>query len=177
MTLCYEYIHGKGVKIHDEGHNFINGKCIRCELEESYMKPPKQEKRSSDDYEKVNTEDFSYGCIEEIEYDLEHEFKYEGKVTKKAGVRFKFKLEGYEYPHYSQWMTFSYGEKTNLYQRYIKPNIDQPSPNMDFDLDEMKSWRVKTFWKTTTSGFQFPEIVRKVRAPDEEHIETEEPPF
>ena len=125
------------------------------------MKPPKRE--GSGDYEKVKTDDFVSGIIEDVAYDMLHKFKgFEGKPdTEAPGVRFKFKLEGYQYPHYSRWMKFNYGEKANLYLKYLAPLVDGAAPDMDFDLDQLKGLKVKTLWNEK-NGFQSVETIRPI---------------
>jgi hypothetical protein len=131
------------------------------------MKPPKR--ASSMEYEKVSTEDFIPGVIEDIRYDAEHVFKGFGKDekgnqkpdTKAHAVRLKFKLEGYQYPHYSRWMRFNYGEKANLYQKILVPLVEGAAPDMDFDLDQLKGVKVKTLW-VEKNDFQSVETIRPV---------------
>lgn len=124
------------------------------------MKPPKTENK---DFEKVSTEDFVQGVIEEIQYDKEHKFKgYNGAEDKvRPATRFKFKLEGCQYPHYSRWMTFSYSEKSNLYTKYLVSLVENAQPDMDFDLDNLKGMKVKTLW-SEHNGYQGIETIRPV---------------
>lgn len=54
-------------------------------------------------------------------------------------VRFKFKLDGYQYPHYSRWMKASTFEKSNLYSKYLKylcPKYDCADQLIDLDMLE-----------------------------------------
>ena len=124
------------------------------------MKPPKSEKI---DYEKVSVDDFVTGTIAEIQYDKEHLFKgFDGSADKKRpAARFKFALDGYNYPHYSRWMSFSYGEKSNLYLKYLVPLVENAQPDMDFDLDLLKGMKVKTLW-SEKNGFQNIETIRPI---------------
>lgn len=109
------------------------------------MKPPKRE---SKDYEKVSTDGFVPGIIEDIAYDQKHKFNgFEGGPdTFSPAVRLKFKLEGCKFPHYSRWMRFNYGEKANLYKRVLVPLVEGAAPDMDFDLDLLKNLKVNTLW-------------------------------
>jgi hypothetical protein len=127
------------------------------------MKPPKTNKT---DFEKVTTDDFTMCTIEEITYDMEHTFK--GFATKedpkpvdkvKPAVRFKFKVEGYEYPHYSRWMSFNLGSKSTLFIKFVSPLVDGINEDADFDLENLKGMKVKVLW-AEKNGFQYPETVR-----------------
>lgn len=122
------------------------------------MKPPKIEKK---DYEKVDTLDFVMGSVEGIQYDENHKFNYEGQSKVRAAVRIKFKVDGYKYSHYSRWMGFSYGEKSNLYLKYLVPLVESAKPDMDFDLDALKGMKVRMLWQEK-NGFQYIETIRPV---------------
>jgi hypothetical protein len=131
------------------------------------MKPPKR--AGNMEYEKVTTDDFVSGIIEDINYDPEHTFKGFGKDasgkdkpdTKAAAVRLKFKLEGYQYSHYSRWMRFNYGEKANLYLKFLVPLVEGAKPDMDFDLDQLRLLPVKTLW-SEKNDFQSVETIRPI---------------
>lgn len=109
------------------------------------MKPPKRENK---DFEKVLVGEMLPGVIENVLYDQEHKFKgFQGKEdTVQPAVRFKFKLDGYEFAHYSRWYKFSYGEKANLYKIFLSKLVENAQPDMDFDLDLLKGLKVKTLW-------------------------------
>lgn len=108
------------------------------------MKPPK---RDSTDFEKVVIGEFINGEICDIEYEMEHKFVYKGQEKIAPAVRLVFKLDGYEYKHRTRWMTFNYGEKSNLYQKYLVKLVENAKPDMDFDLDGLKGMLVKTIWQ------------------------------
>lgn len=116
------------------------------------MKPLKRESEMS--YEKIVTNAFEPGTIEDIQYDMEHKFKFKNQEKIGQAVRFKFKLDNYKYPHYSRWMGFSYYSKGNLWKKYLLSLVENPTENMDFDLDKLKGMRVNTLW----SGDQFQTI-------------------
>jgi len=99
------------------------------------MYPPPRQKT---DFEQVVVDEWITGEIEEIKYDMEHKSQFEGKERIRAAVRFKFKLDGYEYPHYSRWLTFNYSEKSNLFKDYLEPLVEGAKPDFKFDLDELK---------------------------------------
>ena len=121
-------------------------------------RPPKR----SNNFEKVEIGEFIFGEIEEVQYDNEHKFSFKKEETVCPGVRLKFKLDGYQYPHYSRWMRFNMGSKSNLYKNYIEKLVRAAHPDMDFDLDEFNGFRVKTLW-SENGEFQnidniFPEV-------------------
>jgi hypothetical protein len=109
------------------------------------MKPPA---RTKTDFEKVKIGEFIMGTIDKVEYDMEHSFKgFEGKAdTVSPAVRFIFKLQGYEFPHRSRWMRFTLGEKSNLYKKYVAKLVNNPKPDMEFDLDVFNGMQIKTIW-------------------------------
>jgi hypothetical protein len=118
------------------------------------------------------------GIIAEINYDKEHKFKgFQGKEdTIQMGVRFKFLLDGYQYPHYSRWMKFSYAEKSNLYKIFIAKLVESPTPDMDLDLDLLKGMKIKTLWNENGEYQNLESIFpagAKVKATDP--LPTEEP--
>lgn len=127
------------------------------------LKPPPRTKL---DYEKVDTEDWINGFIEEIQSDEKRDtgFKDEesGEPIIKHMIRFKFKLEGYSYPHYSRWMSLSYHEKSNLFKKYLSNLVEHAQPDMDFDLEQLKGMPVKMMW-SNNGDFQNIEMVRPIK--------------
>ena len=123
------------------------------------MKPPKREDMQ---FEKLKTDDFIIGEISDVQYEETHTFM-KGTQYEKQGpaVRFKFKMDGYQHPHYSRWGYFSYGEKSNLYLKYLVPLVEGATPDMDFDLDQLKNLRVRTLWQEK-NNFQSIEVIRPV---------------
>ena len=126
------------------------------------LKPPPRTKM---EYEKVNTEDWVVGIIEDIQSDEKRDtgFKDEesGEPIIKHCVRFKFKLDGYDYPHYSRWMSLSYHEKSNLLKKYLFNLVEGAQPDMDFDLERFKGLHVKLMW-SNNGDFQNIEMIRPV---------------
>lgn len=124
------------------------------------LKPPPRTKM---DYEKVDVEDWVNGVIEEIQSDEKRDtgFKDEesGEPIIKHMIRFKFKLEGYHYPHYSRWMSLTYHEKSNLLKKYLFNLVDGAQPDMDFDLERLKGMEVKMMW-SNNGDFQNIEMIR-----------------
>ena len=97
-------------------------------------------------FEKVKTGDFVNGVIEDIKYDPEHKSTWQGKEKISSAVRIIFKLDGYQYPHGTPWMTFTYGDKSNLYKKFMLKLVENAKPDMVFDIDLLKSMKVKTIW-------------------------------
>lgn len=126
------------------------------------MIPKKQDKI---DYELVKTGDFITGVIDNIEYDENHTFSFQGKEKVSSAVRIVFKLDGYEHPHRTKWMNFIYAEKANLYKKFIVPLVAVPIPYMEFDMDNLKGMKVKTIWADNVwkeKTFQNIELIRPV---------------
>jgi hypothetical protein len=116
------------------------------------LRPPKQ---SNTDFEKVQIGEFIFGNIEIIQHDPEHTWKgFEGKPdTVGPGVRFVFKLQGYEFKHYTNWMKFSMDKRSNLYSKYIIKLVANAKEYIDFDLEQLTGLEVKTVWDEE-NGYQ-----------------------
>ena len=121
------------------------------------------------EYEKVTTDDWTTGIIEKVDYDENHEFpvftkqgdKYVKSGVKTAeAVRFRFKLDGYEKPHVSRWMTFNYGEKANLVKKYLMPLLGEMKA--DFDIESMNGMPVKVMW-AEKNGFYSVDVIRPIK--------------
>lgn len=133
------------------------------------MKPPQ---RPRTEFEQVATDDWTTGTISEIQYNENHKRIWQGEEKIGPAVRLKFALDGYNFPHYSGWMTFSYGEKTNLFKKYISSLVDGAVPEMEFDLDQLKDLPVKIMWKQN-GEYQNVELIRPVNG----KIKAEKLPF
>lgn len=120
------------------------------------MKPPPRTKL---DYEKVPVDEWVKGNIAEIQRDENRETEFQGEKKVRDMVRFKFAIEGCQYPHYSRWMGFSYAEKANLYKKFLTPLVEEATPDMDFDLDILKGMDIKMMW-ANNGEFQNLEMVR-----------------
>jgi hypothetical protein len=120
------------------------------------MKPPKKQ------YEQIKTDDFVTGVIDEVVYEMEHEFKFKEKISKKPAVRLKLLIDGYKEYHYTRWMTFNYSEKSNLLKKYLIPLVENAHPNMDFEMDLLKGMKVKMLWKDEKNGFQSIDVIRPI---------------
>ena len=116
------------------------------------LRPPKEGKM---DMEKVKIGEFIFGTIEKIQYEAEHVFKgFEGKEDRIApAVRFVFKLQGYEFHHYSRWMKFSMDKRANLFDKYVTALVANAKEYMDFDIEELVGIDVETIWDEK-NGFQ-----------------------
>lgn len=137
------------------------------------MKPIKQETK----YERVPVYDeWIMGTLEEIEYDQEHKRMWEGKEKVGPAVRFKFILEGCNFPKKTPWMTFNYSEKSNLYKKYISALVENPTPNMDFDLDALKGLKIKAMF-TQNGEYDNIAMIRpiKARVPFQKTVEPADP--
>ena len=114
------------------------------------LRPPKEGKM---DMEKVKVGEFVFGTIEKIQYERDHVFKgFEGKEDRTApAVRFVFKLQGYEFNHYSRWMKFSMDKRANLFDKYVTALVANAKEYMDFDLEELVGMDVKMIWDEKNS--------------------------
>lgn len=121
------------------------------------------------EYEKVKTEEWVSGVIQDIQYE---DRLFKGADGVKPAVRFKMTLVGCEYPHYSRWMSFGCSEKSKLYISFIQPLVDGAKPYMDFDLDVLKGAKIKTMW-SNNGEYQNLDMVR----PQEEKIDPNQVPF
>ena len=144
------------------------------------MRPPK---RSAINYERIKVYDeWVKGTIDEIQLE---ENRATGFNDEKTGepkfadmVRFKFTLEGHQYPHRSRWMSYSFGEKANLYNKYLAYLVEGAEPDMEFDLDHLNGFKVKTMW-VQKGDFDNLEAVRPLEAKfpyKKDRVEPEEPP-
>lgn len=110
------------------------------------MLPPPRKKMDPKDYEKVPTGDFVNAVIKEIKYDMEHTTEYQGKKKVGPAVRLIFQIDGCKFDHGTRWMSFGYGEKYNLFGKYVKKLVKGAVPDMKFDLDLLKGMKVKMVW-------------------------------
>lgn len=145
------------------GDKYCDVYCPHCAVMNSFYDPDKQEPERKDnemakppkraDFEKVAIGETIIGTISDIEYDETHTFKFTKKETGEKqekisyGVRLVFTLDGYEFPHRTCWMIFSYAEKSNLYNKYLAPLVENAKPDMDFDLDNLKGFPIQTVWE------------------------------
>lgn len=107
------------------------------------------------EYEKLPTNKFVFGQIDEITYDTEHLFKGYGKDKDgkpkpdsiAPAVRITMILDGMKFPRKTPWMRFSYSDKANLYILFVEPLVEGAKPYMKFDLDQIKGMKIQTLWK------------------------------
>lgn len=134
------------------------------------------------DYEQVKIDEWINGTIEEVQERLNVEKPYkdketgETKIRKVDQVRFKFRLEGYEYPHYSRWMTLSTNENSNLYKKYIQSLFGNKfAPDTMLDVEMLNELQVKTMWDETPTKqggmFQFVGKIRLLNPADVDKID------
>lgn len=113
------------------------------------MMPPQRE------FEKVPTDNFVTGTIDDYDYEEKHDFSFgkkfddpkEQEKSIRPGIRFKFLIDGLKFPKHSKWMTFSYDERANLYKKYLASLVNGAKPHMKFDLDQLKKLPVRMLWK------------------------------
>lgn len=129
---------------------------------------PKYPPQRTENYEKVAVDDWVTGQIEEVQLDKNHRFNFQGKISVYQGVRLKFTLDGYKFPHYSRWMKFSLGPKSNLFNKYISALVENAKPDMNIDVDCLQGCKVKIMWseKTLNDGrtYQNVEMLRPLEA-------------
>ena len=119
------------------------------------MKPPERV------FEKVSTSNFIPGVITDIKYEQEHEFSYKGVTKTETGVKLIFNLVGHNDPKSSGWLKLNYGEKTNLYKKYISSLVEGAKPYIDFDLDQLKGMKVNILFIDSPDGkFQYIDTIR-----------------
>lgn len=143
------------------------------------MKPPKRDKI---EYERIpKYDDWIEGKIEEIEYEENHKRSFKGEEKVGPCIRFKFSLQGCSFSHRSRWMSFSYSEKSNLYKKYLSMLIEDAEPDMDFDIELLKGFKVKTMW-IKDGEFDKLEMIRPLKekltispVKEEDKTETEVP--
>ena len=142
------------------------------------MKP---ERKDPKDFEQVAIGEMIIGVIEEVQYDTEHTFKgFQGKEdTKGTAIRFKFKLDNYQYAHYSRWMRLSLNKKSNLYLKYAVKLIEGIQPDADVDLDILNGAKIKVIY-AENNGYQnvdsiFPDGI-KVKTDAIPTVDLDEPP-
>ena len=101
----------------------------------------------------MDVDEWLPGSVQEVQYDENREYSHKnetGEWVKLTAphVRFKFSLEGYQYPHYSRWMKCSTNEKSNFYSKYLKhlcPTFD--CKDKAIDLDKLVGIKVKVMWE------------------------------
>ena len=149
--------------------------------------PPK----SKTDFEKVIVDEWISGEIvaEDVFKDVDQKFtnKDGSPDTRKVDqIRFKFKLDGYKFPHYSRRMTLSTSEKSNLFKFLQQIYGENIVPDIAVNTEALKGLKVKTMW-TNNGEYQNLVMIRPLETPPSiwdleqgEHSEaesTEDAPF
>lgn len=119
------------------------------------MRPPKRE------FEQVVVDEWLTGEIVDIQYEKEHEFTYKGNKSIGPAAKILIQLDGYRDKKSTGWWSFNYSEKSNLYKFFIHTLVEGASPNMDFDLDNLKNLRIKVMY-TQNGEYQNLMAVRPV---------------
>ena len=119
------------------------------------------------EFEMVAIDEPVKGIIEKVEEEQDHEFK--GYTTKKGkvvatvvsdAIRFHFNLDGYEHIHKSRFMKFSYDDRSNLFNKYLKPLVSGMKPYMPLDVQCLVGMEVVTYWGQNDAGtFQHIETI------------------
>jgi hypothetical protein len=130
--------------------------------------PPEKPKMDPKDYERVPVGKFVSATIAEVQYEQAHEFKGKNAKTGPA-IRFKFEIDGLKFPHYSKWMTFSYGEKSTLYSSYLVPLVEGAKPDMKFNIRNFDNLRVNMVWLDNPKNPDF-QIIQVILPLDERKI-------
>ena len=111
-------------------------------------------------FERVESGDFIKGVIEDVHVEESHVFKgfADNPDATAPGVRFVFRLDGYEHKHYSRWMKASTHEKANLMVKYISQLVENAVPYMSIEIELLKGMKIKTLWND--KKFQSIETIR-----------------
>lgn len=104
------------------------------------MKPPKRE------FEQVVVDEWIKAEIVDVQYEKDREFTHKGNKSTSDAARIIFRLEGYKDQKPTQWMRFNYAQKSNLFNMFLLPLVPGATPNMDFDLDNLKGMNVKVMY-------------------------------
>ena len=123
------------------------------------------------EYEQVKIDEFIDTVIEKVEFRENQPQTFTNNEGKKETrnvnqVRFKFKLTGYEYPHYSRWMTNIMSEKSNLYKILVQLYGVGMQPDCYVNLSKLEGSKVSTRWDQVPMSnggmFQFPDKVKPI---------------
>jgi len=114
------------------------------------------------EYERVKIDEWIEGEIEEVEYEKEHAFTFQGQTNLKEAVRFRFRLNGYESPKRSRWMTFIYSERSNLYKKYVQPLVEDAMPFMTMPTEVFHNFKIKTMWDETPDSINPSKIYQHI---------------
>ena len=104
------------------------------------------------EYEKVVPLEWAVGRIKELQERVNDNRKFKNKKTGEYEIktvdelRIVFELDGYDYAHYSRWMSKSVAEKSTLYSKYLKTLVPGLKPDTAIDPNKLVGLKVKTMW-------------------------------
>ena len=114
---------------------------------------PIRPNKSTIEFERVVPLEWITGRIKEIQERVNENRKFKNTKTGNYEVktvdelRFVFDLDGYDYNHYSRWMSKSVGEKSTLYSKYLKALVPGLKPDTAILPDKLVGIKIKTMWK------------------------------
>lgn len=97
-------------------------------------------------FEQVVVDEWISGEIVDIQYEQDHEFTHKGNKKIADAVKILIRLDGYHDSKSTGWWTFNYAEKSNLYNLFIKSLVAGATPNMEYDLDNLKNMKIKVMY-------------------------------
>lgn len=121
------------------------------------------------DFEKLKIDEWLTGEIKEVA----HRFNADRKLKNDDGVmearptdeiRIAFVFDGYEYKHFSRWMTASTNKESNFYKKYLSKILPDKQPNCDINTDELVGKKVKVMWEENEYNGEVYQNVSQVRA-------------
>lgn len=126
-------------------------------------------KGRSKEFEKLAIDEWLNGEITTVEHRLNENRKFkneagETEVKTVDEVRIVFKFEGYEFKHYSRWMTASTHKESNLFKKYLSKVLLDLQPNSDLNTDELVGKKVKVMWSENEYNGEMYQNVEQVRA-------------
>jgi len=133
------------------------------------------------EFERVKVDEFIEGEIIKVEERLNEHKKYKddetGETLEKSvhEIRLVFKLDGYQYPHRSRWMTASMNENATFYKKYVRGLFeDAIAPDEKINTEKLVGIKVRTMWDEIPlkdgSKFQSIDKIRKLGGFDLELI-------
>ncbi len=109
--------------------------------------------KSDYEYERLEVDIWLKGRINDIQFRVNDKRSFTDKKTNEKKlrsvdeVRFVFEFEGYDYKHYSRWMTKSVYKESQLFKKYLKNLIPDIEPDMTVDLNSLIGKKIKSMWE------------------------------